>query len=108
MLELKRVQASQGRNQFCFTGTLSQGKCTALMGASGAGKTTLLNLLAGFVMPDSGQLLWQGQEAGEVRVSHLPSDGPQRSPGRGAGDPRWATGPACAGFGGGQRAPLSL
>ena len=72
MLELNRVQASQGRNQFCFTGTLSQGKCTALMGASGAGKTTLLNLLAGFVMPDSGQLLWQGQELATLSPAQRP------------------------------------
>jgi thiamine transport system ATP-binding protein len=38
------------------------GAVTALIGPSGAGKSTLLAALAGFFAPDSGQILWQGQD----------------------------------------------
>ncbi|MDP6969400.1 MAG: ATP-binding cassette domain-containing protein [Gammaproteobacteria bacterium] len=72
MLELKQLQVRQGQNQFCFAATLAQQTCTALVGASGAGKTTLLNLLAGFVTPDAGQLLWQGQDLLPLKPAHRP------------------------------------
>ncbi|MEB8388404.1 ABC transporter ATP-binding protein [Rhodobacteraceae bacterium KMM 6894] len=39
----------------------------ALLGASGSGKTTLLRMLAGFEMPDGGQILLDNQD-----VSHIP------------------------------------
>ncbi|MCZ4353667.1 ABC transporter ATP-binding protein [Roseovarius aestuarii] len=39
----------------------------ALLGASGSGKTTLLRMLAGFEVPDGGQIVLDGQD-----VSHIP------------------------------------
>lgn len=39
---------------------------TALIGPSGAGKSTLLAALAGFLEPESGQVLWQGQDLTHV------------------------------------------
>ena len=42
--------------------TLPQGARTALIGPSGAGKSTLLNAIAGFTAPQSGRILWQGQD----------------------------------------------
>lgn len=41
---------------------LPQGSRTAIIGPSGAGKSTLLNAIAGFTAPQSGRILWQGQD----------------------------------------------
>jgi ABC-type sugar transport system ATPase subunit len=37
--------------------TISEGEFCVIVGPSGSGKTTLLNLISGFVMPDSGQIM---------------------------------------------------
>ncbi len=41
---------------------LEKGGSMSIRGSSGCGKTTLLNLVAGLETPDSGQVLWGGQE----------------------------------------------
>jgi putative ABC transport system ATP-binding protein len=41
---------------------LTVGEQVALMGASGSGKSTLLNLVAGIVLPDSGEVLVKGTD----------------------------------------------
>lgn len=45
--------------QFDFQ--LAAGQCLAIHGPSGSGKSTLLNLLAGFLQPDAGSMVWQRQ-----------------------------------------------
>ncbi|MGD9949178.1 MAG: ABC transporter ATP-binding protein [Desulfobulbus sp.] len=42
--------------------TIHPGEMQAIVGASGSGKTTLLQILGTLDMPDSGQLLFRGQE----------------------------------------------
>lgn len=41
---------------------LARGKMTSLAGASGSGKSTLISLLAGLLQPDSGQIVFDGQD----------------------------------------------
>ena len=51
--------------------TVPRGKVTALMGASGGGKTTLLRLIGGQVRPQSGELLFDGQEVAKLDPTGL-------------------------------------
>ncbi|HTN32740.1 MAG TPA: ATP-binding cassette domain-containing protein [Marinobacter sp.] len=39
---------------------VAAGECIAINGPSGSGKSTLLSLLAGFLEPATGQILWNG------------------------------------------------
>ncbi|MGP4845003.1 thiamine ABC transporter ATP-binding protein [Marinobacter sp. 1Y8] len=41
-----------------FNCQVAAGECLAVVGPSGCGKSTLLNLIAGFLVPDGGDLLW--------------------------------------------------
>ncbi|MBS0272392.1 MAG: ATP-binding cassette domain-containing protein [Proteobacteria bacterium] len=51
---------------------LPKGSKTILVGASGAGKSTLLSLIAGFLSPQKGEILWEGRP-----ISTIP---PQKRP----------------------------
>ncbi|GBG58344.1 thiol reductant ABC exporter subunit CydD [Sporomusaceae bacterium FL31] len=49
--------------------TLAPGEHVALVGASGAGKSTVANLLLGFVEPQSGEILINGQSLADLQLS---------------------------------------
>ncbi|PLS21189.1 ABC transporter ATP-binding protein [Neptunicoccus cionae] len=44
----------------------------ALLGASGSGKTTLLRMLAGFELPDDGEIILDGKDVSQVPPNHRP------------------------------------
>ncbi len=41
---------------------IEQGEIVSLVGSNGAGKTTLVNLISGYLMPDSGRILFGGRD----------------------------------------------
>jgi branched-chain amino acid transport system ATP-binding protein len=46
---------------------IEQGKLTSVIGPNGAGKTTLYNLVTGLIKPDSGRIIFNGED-----ITHLP------------------------------------
>ena len=52
------------------TFALSPGEALLLRGPNGAGKSSLLRVLAGFLAPSAGALLWDGRPALEDRAEH--------------------------------------
>jgi ABC-type branched-subunit amino acid transport system ATPase component len=42
--------------------SLKRNELMGVIGPNGSGKTTLVNLLSGFVKPDAGRIVYQGQD----------------------------------------------
>ena len=63
MIKLKAVSLKYGNARAVqdVSITVERGSRIALMGASGSGKTSLLRLIAGLVVPDSGEVVISGQ-----------------------------------------------
>ncbi|NWN90656.1 ATP-binding cassette domain-containing protein [Marinobacter adhaerens] len=74
MLEVKNlVFAYSGQTDpWSFQFAAAPGQCIAIHGASGSGKSTLLNLLAGFLEPRSGDILWQQESLRNCPPWHRP------------------------------------
>lgn len=51
---------------------IQQGEFVALLGPSGCGKTTLLRSIAGFLKPESGRILIEGQDISRLAAHHRP------------------------------------
>ena len=59
--------------------TVAPGQVVGVIGPNGAGKTTLLNVLCGFVRPDAGQVLINGQHYRALRPHRLAGLGVART-----------------------------
>ena len=73
LVEVRNMSFSRG-NRKIFDNlnlTIPTGKVTAIMGPSGIGKTTLLKLMGGQLAPDSGQVLFDGEDIHQISRSHL-------------------------------------
>ncbi len=50
---------------------IKRGEFVAIIGASGSGKSTLLHLLGGLDRPSNGQVIWDGQDLGQMSDQEL-------------------------------------
>ena len=69
-IEVRHLNKAFGKTLVCDQLNLSfpAGELVALLGPSGSGKTSLLRILAGLEMPDSGQLLFNGEDTTHTDV----------------------------------------
>ncbi len=49
---------------------IQKGEILGLIGPNGAGKTTIFNLVTGFIPPDSGQVVFQGENITGLKLPH--------------------------------------
>ena len=76
MLELRRLNSGYGRAQvlFDFELKLEPGEAVALLGRNGAGKSTVLKTAMGLLRAFSGEILFAGQDVGNLepfRIARL-------------------------------------
>lgn len=73
LVEIKDMTFSRGERVIYDSISLKvpRGKITAVMGPSGIGKTTLLRLIGGQIKPDSGEILFQGQNIPKLSRGEL-------------------------------------
>lgn len=61
----KRFGGLQALDDVSFS--IEEGKISSLIGPNGAGKTTLFNIIAGALRPDSGRILFAGEDITKLR-----------------------------------------
>lgn len=82
ILEVKDLSVSYGGIRALFNVSISVGKgeIVSIIGANGAGKSTMMRTISGLIKPDSGSIIFDGQEIvgmpphkiAEMGISHVP------------------------------------
>lgn len=72
MLTLNQLKYRYYQEWFQFDTSVQRGDIVAIMGPSGAGKSTLLSLVAGFISPAAGQIVFNGQSLNAVPAYQRP------------------------------------
>ncbi len=72
MLRLEGLALRQGAFTLSADLTVRTGGRVAMIGPSGAGKSTLLAAIAGFIVPQVGQILWNGADLSGVAPGERP------------------------------------
>lgn len=72
-LERLRFQYQQTDMDYDFSLNAASGEVIGIMGASGSGKSTLLELIAGFLQPSSGEMLWNDVTFDEMPPGKRPT-----------------------------------
>lgn len=69
IVDLRNISVSLGENQILknFNLEIRDGQFVTLLGASGCGKTTTLRIIAGFIDPDEGSVIFEGKD-----ITNLP------------------------------------
>jgi heme exporter protein A len=70
ILEVTNISLARAQNFFVrdLSFSLSGGEIIQLSGSNGSGKTTILRALAGFIMPEKGEILWSGEKVENVTI----------------------------------------
>lgn len=73
IIEVKHVAKTFGPRKVLkdITFSVPTGKTTVIIGGSGSGKSTLLRHLVGFMKPDQGQILYDGQDIAPMNDDEL-------------------------------------
>lgn len=73
MIELLDINKSYGKLQVLdnVNLTIGQGEIVAIVGPSGAGKTTLLQIAGSLDNPDSGKVIYDGNDLASLKGKHL-------------------------------------
>ncbi|MGR5367566.1 thiamine ABC transporter ATP-binding protein [Photobacterium damselae] len=73
MLKLEQVRYHYENGEtMMFNLQAQDGEIVAILGPSGAGKSTLMALISGFLTPQSGQIMFNGQVLNQLKPAHRP------------------------------------
>lgn len=64
MIEIKNINKTFGDRQIVFdvSFVFQPGKCNLVIGESGSGKTTIMKMMVGLVTPETGEILYNGED----------------------------------------------